>query len=443
MDSALESGQRLRIAIVGAGIGGLTLSSALGILGRGRNFELDIYEGATHISEIGAGINFWPRTWEIMKSLGLDHELARMLPHVPDNNPRLVFEIRKSDQSEGFHIKNMMMKGGAIRLHRAGLQKTLINKLSGRLHLSHRLISFDETEKEVRLNFEDGSSATCDILIGFDGIKSVVRKLFLESEGQWKSPSFEPVWSGTYAYRGVVQFEELSEYLPGHTAIKSPMKYVGKLKHLITYPLPHNNIVNVLALVTDLSQEGTQYHGPPTTYCDQEEVLSAFSGWEPEVQALLKCITKPTKWALRSLVPLDRYARGRVVIAGDAAHAMTPHNGAGAGQAVEDAYILASLLSHRRSTPSAVPDISEIYNSIRRPVGNHVLQEARNVGRLTQLVAPGFEDVVEGDADVPLEKLHDLFDEMDRRWEWVWKESAEDDRRKAVEMLDASGAPSA
>lgn len=101
---------------------------------------------------------------------------------------------------------------------------------------------------------------------------------------------------------------------------------------------------------------------------------------------------------------------------------------------------MASLLSHRLSTPSAVPDISEIYNSVRLPVGNHVLQEARNVGRLTQLIAPGFEDVVEGDADVPLEKLHDLFDEMDRKWEWVWKESAEDDRRKAVEMLDASEA---
>lgn len=76
----------------------------------------------------------------------------------------------------------------------------------------------------MRLNFEDGSSATCDILVGFDGIKSVVRKLFLESEGLWKSPSFEPVWSGTYAYRGVVPFEELSEHLPGHTAIKFPMK---------------------------------------------------------------------------------------------------------------------------------------------------------------------------------------------------------------------------
>ncbi len=121
-------------------------------------------------------------------------------------------------------LRHSFLLGGAIRLHRAGLQRTLINKLSGRLHLSHRLISFEETEKEVRLDFEDGSSATCDILIGFDGIKSVVRKLFLKSEGLLKSPSFEPVWSGTYAYRGVVPFEELSKFLPGHNAIKCPMK---------------------------------------------------------------------------------------------------------------------------------------------------------------------------------------------------------------------------
>ncbi|KAF8964494.1 salicylate hydroxylase, partial [Flammula alnicola] len=426
--------------IRGAGIGGLTLSSALGSLGHGRNLDVDIYEGAAYMSEIGAGINLWPRTWEILKNLGLEQQLVRFLPGVPDDSHRLVFVIRKSDQREGFHIQDMMTPGGAIRLHRADLQHTLMSRLSGRLHLSRRVISFEETDREVHLQFLDGTTATCDLLIGMDGIKSVIRRGFLQKQGFLKSPSFDPVWSGTFAYRGLVPFEKLSAVFPGHRATTAPMMYAGKLKHLITYPLTHDKVINVVVLVTDPSKEGTIFDGEATTNCKQEEVLAIFSGWEDQVQALLSCIEQPTKWAIRSLQPLDRYASGRVILGGDAAHAMTPHQGAGAGQAIEDAYILANLLSHKLCTKALVPTISEIYNVIRCPEGNRVLNEARYAGQLTQLLGPGFEEVVEGDTEVPLQKLRDLFDHFSQRWEWVWKESAEDDRRRAVEMLESSEA---
>ena len=152
----------------------------------------------------------------------------------------MAFHVRKSDQPDGFHIKDLMMKGqwhgsvsvvllltsaqgGAIRFHRADLQQTLTSKLSGRLYLSHRLVSYEEVSDEIHLTFQDGSSAICDLLIGVDGIKSIVRKCFLEKSGLSFSPSFNPVWTGSFAYRGLVPADELEKEFPGHRAVIMPV----------------------------------------------------------------------------------------------------------------------------------------------------------------------------------------------------------------------------
>jgi len=216
------------------------------------------------------------------------------------------------------------------------------------------------------------------------------------------------------------------------------MMYAGKLKHLICYPLPHDGAVNVVAVTTDLTKEGLAHPLPTTTICDKEEVLSLFTDWDPEVQSLFECIEHPSKWALMTLVPLERYACGRVVLAGDAAHGMTPHQGAGAGQAFDDVYVLAALLSHRLSTAATIPCISEIYSAIRCPVGNRVLGLAREAGFVAELVGPGFEGVVEGDTGVPLDKLSASFEGMIRAWDWVWDSSADDDQHRAVDMLESA-----
>ena len=110
-------------------------------------------------------------------------------------------------------------KGGAIRFHRADLQQGLASGLTGRLHLSHRLVSYEEIRNEVHLTFQDGSSAICDLLVGVDGIKSVVRKCFLEKRGLLSSPSYNPVWTGSIAYRGLVSVDEINKEFPGHRAV--------------------------------------------------------------------------------------------------------------------------------------------------------------------------------------------------------------------------------
>jgi len=115
-----------------------------------------------------------------------------------------------------------MRLGGAFRFHRADLQQALISRLAGQLFLSHRLISYEETNNEVRLQFLDGKSATCDLLVGMDGIKSAVRKCFLK-HGVPKSPLLHPIWTGTVAYRGLVPIKKLEVELPGHRAVHTPM----------------------------------------------------------------------------------------------------------------------------------------------------------------------------------------------------------------------------
>ncbi|KAF4609568.1 hypothetical protein D9613_012306 [Agrocybe pediades] len=428
----------LRIAIIGAGIGGLSLSAGLGHMAKERNLEINIYEAASRISEIGAGINVWPRTWSIYKSLGLEDVLLPLLPEKPNDSMRVYFKVRKSDQPKGVHIQDLKMKGGALRFHRAQLQRALLSRMHGQLHLSHRLVSYEETEDEVTLEFANGVKATCDLLVAYDGINSTVRRCFLSKHGKADSPSVNPVWSGDTAYRTLVDADVLEANFPGHRALTNPVMYTGKGKHLIVYPVSNDKLVNFIMCTKDLSKNGTLFDGPIASTCPKEELLDQLPNWEPEVQALVKSSEKMTKWIIRSLVPLEKYASGRVALCGDAAHAMTPHQGMGAGQAIEDAYILGSLLAQKISNADMVSKVTEIYNAIRCPIGNMALEKSRRCGNLCQLLGPGFGNVKDGDANLPRWKLLRITKGYDKELEWVWKESADIDRARALAMLSSS-----
>lgn len=121
--------------------------------------------------------------------------------------------------------------GGSTSFHRADLQQTLLSRIKGRVHLKHRFTSYEEVNNEVRLQFEDGSSATCDILVGMDGIKSTLRKSLLIHQNLPKSPAVDAVWSGTMAYRGMVTRDVVEEIFPNHRAIGTPMM----VSYLVTF----------------------------------------------------------------------------------------------------------------------------------------------------------------------------------------------------------------
>nr|AGK29859.1 FAD-binding protein [Volvariella volvacea] len=415
----MPSQSKLRIAIIGGGLGGLIAARAILCKTGPEAVEIDVYEATSKMTEIGAGIVIWPRTWSILKKLGMEEYLMKLLASPPDKEPSVIFRFRKSDQKEGVLLHDMIMNGGTMRFHRAELQQAILDSLQNtaiRFHLSHRLKEYQETGQSIKLMFEDGSVAQCDYLIGADGIKSSVRRqLILSSPDYFKDDiaSLDPMWSGSYAYRGLIPIKELEKLIPNHRATKNPMMYCGKSK---------DQLINVVAFVSEPEKEGTLLSGPQVEEVSQEEFRAMYVGWEPEVQAIISCIKSPKRWAIQALHPMSRYGVGRVLLIGDAAHAMTPHLGSGAGQAIEDGYVLANVIaSYISDLNYSTREITEAYNRIRRPFGNKILTGSRTQGFWCEFNAPGLEGFKEGDDGAEyVEELKGLMRRVHKAWEWAW-----------------------
>ncbi|OBZ74451.1 Salicylate hydroxylase [Grifola frondosa] len=238
----LRTSAAFNVAVVGAGLGGLML--ALSLHKSAANVRVDIYESASQFTEIGAGIGMWPRVWELIKALGLEDQLLMIAgnTHHPET-----MHLRKSDHPEGFAYYTFNSNIDIMTFHRAELLTVLQSHLplSFGVHFSKRLSTFDQPPSgsgPVNLHFQDGTSATCDVLIGCDGIKSAVRGCLYESlaaESELRGDSVQaaafrndvgPKWTGSIAYRGLLSRERLEQEYPGHRAIFSLMTYSGKNK---------------------------------------------------------------------------------------------------------------------------------------------------------------------------------------------------------------------
>ncbi|KAI0745659.1 FAD/NAD(P)-binding domain-containing protein [Earliella scabrosa] len=433
-------GTKFRVAICGGGIGGLTLAVALS---RYADIQVDVYEAAAQFKEIGAGVMIWARTWEILSLLGMSEDFARIAHARPDKSPG--FDYRKSDQpTEGSRFYLFQVSYGCIRFHRAQFLDVLVDHLpEGVAHFGKRLSSYAHTptahgrDTQITLYFSDGTTASCDLLVGCDGIKSTIRKQMLEEHVHKRGGDpellqhIDPVWTGTIAYRGLIPVERLIK--PNgkkHRTIDSPMMYCGQSKvalptteHVVSYSISSGSIVNVVTFATQPHLYGTPYFGPWVTDCSPSEVQNCYAGWEPEVEELLKCIESPTRWAIHELKPLPFYTSGRVVLLGDAAHAMTPHQGAGAGQAIEDAFILAEVLGHHSTMLSTLTRALTAYERVRLPMANHVLKGSRQSGNMYE-----FNGCL-GDNLAPLGPM------IGSQWDWLWDTTPQSERERAVGML--------
>jgi len=211
---------KLRVAICGGGIGGLCFAVALS---RYSDIEVSVYEAAGQFKEIGAGVMIWERTWNILTSLGLSNQLSEIADGSMDGSLGVGFEFRRSDMaSEGFQFCLFETPYGCIRFHRAHFLDVFINNLpSGVAHFGKRLLNYvDQPQNpEILLNFADGTKATCDLLVGCDGVKSIVRKQMFETlalEGQQHLLQYiEPKFSGIFAYRGLIPIERLRKEAGG------------------------------------------------------------------------------------------------------------------------------------------------------------------------------------------------------------------------------------
>ncbi|KAJ3748446.1 hypothetical protein DFH05DRAFT_1520023 [Lentinula detonsa] len=451
------SGRKLRVAIVGGGIGGLTCAAALKDCD---NIELDLFEAAAKFIAIGAGIVTWPRTWSIFEALGLNEEMLE--------------RIKRMDPCEE--------DATPTNLHRQQLLDLLLEHLPFhcQVHFGHRLVSCREYEDRrgcgVELHFRNGVTLDgYDLVIGADGLKSVVRQTVIAQSRSWtgldasvKDLEFSPnmtkeehchlgrrhdiLYTGQSAFRGLVPREKLAALYPDHRALRTSTIYCGKSKHVVVYPISNGEIVNVVAFFSD-SQSGspviletTGSSSPQNKQVPTDAVVNMYPGWEDEVVDLLKVqlqmLEKPTIWPILDLNPLETYATSRIALLGDASHSMSPHLGAGACTAIEDAYILGSLIS--RSKLNTIIDIKRVlavYNTLRQPYGNEIMRWAREMGEFYEFDSQDIQvdEIVDSLVNEATEEQMSKFRKgTEKYWSWPVRAAGTigEDLRRGQEMLN-------
>ncbi|KAF8202568.1 hypothetical protein BJ912DRAFT_872417 [Pholiota molesta] len=450
MPAGMSSGTKLRVAICGAGIGGLTLAVALS---RYPNIEVEIFEAAEKLAEIGAGIGLFPRAWEVIKKLHLEEDLLQTTDIRPTNEPVPSFRYRRSDRPEGIEFYTLVTKGNLMTFHRPDFQNVLLRRLptSYRIYCSKRLRSYSQRQGgPVNLLFEDGTRTSCDVLLGADGLRSAVRRSLLgekiqwaQSENNWSEAAditalIEPSWSGTNAYRALISADRLMTRDPNHRVFTQPTQYLGRNGYIIAYPIAHGRTINFVAFKSQHNLEHSKYNEAWVCPTDKTEFITLFRDWEPEVQALLDCVDKPLRWAIHTVKPLNSFVSGNVAILGDAAHAMTPHQGSGAGQAIEDAYLLALLLGHPLTTRATIARALSIYDHIRSPFALKIQERSRLNGQYFTLSSPeiDFDMVPEHEMLAKLKILGKVFT---KNWEWAWMSSLAGSVQEALRLLESSG----
>ncbi|KAI0314036.1 salicylate hydroxylase [Amylostereum chailletii] len=436
---------KLRVAICGGGVGGLTLAYALSTC---PDIDVTVYEAAAQFAEVGAGIGIWWRTRRILQALGLEADVTAIGGRFTDGKvPTLHY--RKADQPVGQGISTMLSRGGLTTLHRADFHAILLRRAqaSPRCHTytAKRLLSYTQSASSrdpVRLRFQDGSTATCDVLLGADGIKSAARASMMQekaavaeqrhqfAEAAELRDCIRPRYSGVQAYRTVIPGDKLARIAPQHRVLTSPYQYLGRNRHVMAYPISRGRLVNLVVFDVKYNEEGSSLPEPWVSEADPRHVQRLFATWEPEVRQLLSCVDglQMNRWAVNVVKPLPSYASGRVALLGDAAHAMTPFQGAGAGQAIEDAYMLYTLLSHRLTTRSNVVRVLQVYSQIRLPMASRVADLSRRNGMYFAL---------QGGGDVAA-RLPELGQRIQQSFDWCSEMDPFVDVRRAVELLETS-----
>jgi len=343
----------LRVAIVGGGIGGLAAANAL----RQRGFDTHVYEQAQQLREVGAGIALHPNGVRMLRRLGFGEDVTRLGARWRDAQFRrfdgsLISPWWDAQTAEKYEVYGM---------HRADLLQALLDALPPEtIHPGYQCAGFEQTEEQALVTFANGAHVTADVVVGADGIHSTLQR--------YVTPPSPPLPSGSMAYRGVIPAASVG-WPPGVMR-----NWLGPGKHFLVFPVRANQLINYVGFVpTDArARESWSAAGDPSA------LARHFADWDPLVQAIIAQVDATFWWGLYDREPLDRWTVGRLTLLGDAAHPMLPHVGQGANQAIEDAVVLARVLSG--VDPRHAPGALQVYERVRRERTADVQRSSRTNG---------------------------------------------------------------
>lgn len=360
--------QKPRILIAGAGLGGLTAAACL--LKKG--FDVRVFEQASQLGEIGAGIQQSANSVKVLFDLGLRDQLEKIAVKP------LEYEFRRFDTAELLHKIPFAAAHEAAHgapyyhLHRADFHRILVDKVRSMapdcITLNTKVAGFSESSDAVTLNFTDGATASGDILIGADGFKSVIRN-------QIVGPT--PIeYTGYVAWRFTVPRARLPANVMGLVGAV----WCGPNNHAVMYWISSGSVLNFVGC-------------PPRSEWEEEswtlkrpwgEMKADFSGWHSTMQTIINAADHDQcfRWALNVRQPLSNWSTRRATLLGDAAHPTLPFLAQGAAIAVEDGAVLARALDGS----ATVPDAIALYQRNRIERTARVVNESNKMGGLYRIV---------------------------------------------------------
>jgi salicylate hydroxylase len=402
-----------KIAIVGAGIGGLT--AALALLRSGH--DVTVFEQSRELGELGAGLQIAANGSRVLRALGIEGQMDEVVCEAEWKEVRVwstgvtrkLFDLG-ADSRDRFGAPYWFV-------HRGDFHRVLRDAVTALKHdaiqAGVRVDGFDEDDDRIIPRCASGKSIECDVLIGADGVHSALRGQMFES------PKAD--FSGLVAWRGLIDMDRLPDDL------RRPVgtNWVGPLGHVVTYPLRSGKILNFVGVVEDKAWRTESW----STTGTREECAARFAGWHPYVQAMIEAIEEPFKWALVSREPLSRWSRGRATLLGDACHPTLPFLAQGANMAIEDAMVLTRCLDHYDKDPALA---LKRYAELRVERCTRIVRgSAANADRFHN---PILGDSVEAEAYLDREWAPD---KVRLRYDWLFEH---DVNELAIDITESTGA---
>jgi salicylate hydroxylase len=348
-----------KVLIVGAGLGGLAAASCLMKAG----YDVEVYEQAPVLAEVGAGIQMSANPMHVLRYLGLEAEVSALGVR-PGAYVFRLHDTGEVIQEFALSAEHERQHGAPyVQLHRADLHDLLAEAARKRkadvIHLDRRATGFTETERKVTLHLADGTNAEGDILIGADGLKSTIARQIVGE--------IPATYTGDAAWRITVPVERLPKpFLPQVMSV-----FMGPGGHVVCYYLRGGALLNFVGILeTEESEESWTMKFP------WERLKADFEGWHPAIQTIIDAADRDQcyRWSLHNRPPVRNWSTRRATLLGDSAHATLPYLAQGAAMAIEDGAVLARALRQ-------APSIAEGLDLYQR---NRVDRTARIVEQSTQ-----------------------------------------------------------